>query len=673
MRARQRAPAAADAFSGAWLGAGTVHSRDKQYLQIMHSAFALCSQYQQLTVVMNHFDDPIPAHAPRGRHALVPQFEKTAEGDRVGTTWIPGMKVLFWKLVLTPAYVQRFNAVWMFDSDVAVHPSIFPLGSLMGVLSGTGASLLQPSIRAKVHGTYHGFLRVKHAHMSCMATTAKFVELMIPMFRMEAWAAVHRRIFARLADEDLIRSDYGIDLTWCALVASEIPDRPPCLVTPSISALHTNTHRIERFLNSSYLRDERSCSKVCRTLQRDFRPFWANYSHDTKDCWGASIDGLSKSGTFGQEGVTVKARGRRKDANESLQSEEPGQAVRYLGLTSMHSRDNAMTTVLLSLKSTLENLPDLRIFINHFDALKPGQTEPARPLADSRIFFSRVPGGVVQFWRTVITEGVLDGISALWIFDAGLSLHSSSLPLKSLLEARVKMPAGVLQATVKGSAIDLISERQFDKVFAKRGGTCDATTIHAVSFNSVVIASSVWRIFMTLAGLQPLDVDDQKLGRVACDAAARSHGMDASGVMPKGLNWMHHKSAKSSCVLLRAPAHRLLTTFRHPRHQQHLDERPGLTKCFTRGCPGTFSVNNSLANHDDGRCWSVSVTGYSPHGYRSTQLLERAHANAIQSNKFAEAEKLAKKQVATRGGFSGRPASIKGPRTARVSRVSSAV
>jgi len=247
------------------------------------------------------------------------------------------------------------------------------------------------------------------------------------------------------------------------------------------------------------------------------------------------------------------------------------------------------------------------------------------------------------------------------------------LPLKSLLEARVKMPAGVLQATVKGSAIDLISERQFDKVFAKRGGTCDATTIHAVSFNSVVIASSVWRIFMTLAGLQPPDVDDQKLGRVACDAAARSHGMDASGVMPKGLNWMHHKSAKSSCVLLRAPAHRLLTTFRHPRHQQHLDERPGLTKCFTRGCPGTFSVNNSLANHDDGRCWSVSVTGYSPHGYRSTQLLERAHANAIQSNKFAEAEKLAKKQVATRGGFSGRPASIKGPRTARVSRVSSAV
>ena len=121
-----------DAFSGAWLGAGTVHSRDRQHMQIMRSAFALCSQYQQLTVVMNHFDDPVPAHAPRGRHSLVPQFEKSAGHNRVGWTWIPGMKVLFWKLVLTPAYVQRFSAVWMFDSDVAVHPSIFPLGSLMG-------------------------------------------------------------------------------------------------------------------------------------------------------------------------------------------------------------------------------------------------------------------------------------------------------------------------------------------------------------------------------------------------------------------------------------------------------------------------------------------------------------------------------------------------------------
>jgi hypothetical protein len=516
-----------------------------------------------------------------------------------------------------------------------------------------------------VHGTYHGFLRVKHAHMSCLATTAKFVELMVPIFRMEAWAAVHRRIFARLADEDLFQSDHGIDLTWCALVASEIPDRPPCLVTPSISALHTNTHRIERFLNSSHVRDVRSCSRVCRTLQRDFRPFWTNYSHDTKDCWAASEKGLSLSlGTFVQEGLTVKARGRRKDANESLQGEEPGEAVRYLGLTSMHSRDNARTAMLVSLKSTLEAVPDLRVFINHFDALKPGQSEPARPHADSRIFFSRVPGGVVQFWRTVITEGVLDGISALWIFDAGLSLHSSTLPLKSLLEARAKMPAGVLQATVKGSAIELISERQFDKVSAKRGGTCDATTIHAVSFNSVVIASSVWRVFMTLTLLQPPDVGEQKLGRVACDAAARHHGMDAStSVMPKGHNWMH-KSPKSCCVLLRAPAHRLLPTFKHPKHQQRLDERPGLTTCFTSGCPGTFSVNKSLANHDDGRCWSVSATGYSLHGYRSTQLSGRAHANSIQHNKFAEAEKLAKKQLATRGG-SGRPL-MRGPRTARV-------
>ena len=644
MRAQRDAPAAA-AFSGAWLGAGTVHSMDRSYLQIMRSAFALCSQYKQLTVIINHFNDPVPAHAPRGQHAIIPQFEKVGGSDhnRVGTTWIPGMKGLFWKLVLTPEYVRRFKAVWMFDSDVAVHPSIFPLGSLMGVLSNTGASLLQPSIRAKMHGTHHTFLRVKHAHMSCLATTARFVELMIPIFRMEAWAAVHRRIFTRLPDQDLSRSDYGIDLTWCALIASEIPDRPPCLVTPSISALHTNTHLIERFLNSSA--DERMCSGVCNTLQREFKPFWANYSHDTKDCWAASIDGLRKAGTFEQAGLTVKARRYLKNRRGSLQNPESGEVVSYLGLTSMHSLDNVMTTMLLGLTSTLNAVPDLRVFINFFDALKPGQSEPASPHADSRIFFSRVPGGVVRFWHTVITEGVLDGISALWIFDAGLSLHPSSLPLNSLLEARANLPAGVLQATVKGSAIDLISERQFENVYAKRGGTCDATSIHAVSFNSVVIASPVWRSFMRLALLQPRNVGEQKLGHVACDAAADY--------------WRPKSPTKSTCAcaLLRAPTHRLLPVL-GPKHQQNLDKRPGLTGCFTRGCPGTFSVNNSLAHHDDGRCWSVSysATGYSPHGYRSTQLSEMAQANAIRHKKFAEAEKLGRKQATSipRGCFAGK-------------------
>ena len=624
-----------DEFSGAWLGAGTVHSQDHQYGMIMRSAFALCQQYQQLTVIVNHYDNRVPAHAPRGRHALVPQFENTAGHNRVGTTWVPGMKVLFWKLILTPEYVQRFKAVWMFDTDVAVHPSVFPLGSLMGVLTATGASVLQPSIRAFVHGTYHGFLRVKHAHMSCMATTARFVELMIPVFRMEAWAAVHRIMFAHLANADLVLSDHGIDLTWCALLASEFPDRPACLVTPSISALHTNTHQIEKFMNATVVKEARSCSRVCKTLQRGFRSFWANFSHDNKDCWGAAADGLRNSGgKFGLKGSTVKAQAPRKDLNASFQNDDPSLAVRYLGLTSMHSRDNAMGTMLAGLKSTLEDLPTLRIFINHFDVLKLGQSEPARShLADSRIFFSRVPGGVVQFWHTVITEGVLDGISALWIFDAGLSVHSSSLPLRTLLAARVKIKAGVLQATVQGSTVDLISERQFDKVTAKRGGSCDATTIHAISFNSVLIAQSVWKIFMLKARLRLPNVSDQTLGRVVCDAA------DAS-IDPRS-----RFSARPSCVLLRAPALRL--TQWQDRKSRHLDERPGFTTCFARGCPGTFGVNTSLAKHDDGRCWSISSHGYSPHGYRSPTL--------SQADKVRKKLGQVKMQAAIAARVGGRP------------------
>ena len=146
---------------------------------------------------------------------------------------------------------------------------------------------------------------------------------------------------------------------------------------------------------------------------------------------------------------------------------------------------------------------------------------------------------------------------------------------------------------------------------------------------------------MRLALLQPRDVGEEKLGHVACDAAARLGAED---------KWRPKSPTKSTCAcaLLRTPAHRLLPAL-GPKYQKNLDKRPGLTRCFTRGCPGTFSVNNSLAHFDDGRCWSVSysATGYSPHGYRSTQLSELAHANAIRHKKLLEAEKLGRKQATT--------------------------
>ena len=107
-------------------------------------------------------------------------------------TNIPGMKTLFWRRVLTPDRVQSAALVWVFDCDIAVHPSVFPLGQLAGTLFNTRATLLQPSIRALVHGTYHTWLRVRSTHMSCVATTAQWVEMQTPIFSAAAWTVFHR-------------------------------------------------------------------------------------------------------------------------------------------------------------------------------------------------------------------------------------------------------------------------------------------------------------------------------------------------------------------------------------------------------------------------------------------------------------------------------------------------
>ena len=67
-----------------------------------------------------------------------------------------------------------------------VRPSVFPLWQLIGMAKGAHATVMQPSIRAQVHGTYHPFLRVRPAHMSCMLTTAPMVEMQTPIFASEA-------------------------------------------------------------------------------------------------------------------------------------------------------------------------------------------------------------------------------------------------------------------------------------------------------------------------------------------------------------------------------------------------------------------------------------------------------------------------------------------------------
>ena len=196
-----------------WLGATSVHSRDPNAAQVLRNTLSMCDHYRQLHFLVNFFDAGALDPAATSRRLLGGQAHA-----RVVAVQVPGMKTLFWKRSITPALLRsrRVQLLWLVDSDISSHPSSFPLGVLAGILATTRATLLQPSIRAAVHGTPHAFLRVRQAHMSCVATTAGFVELQTPLFAPEAWAAFHERVLARVADADLADSDYGIDITWCA-------------------------------------------------------------------------------------------------------------------------------------------------------------------------------------------------------------------------------------------------------------------------------------------------------------------------------------------------------------------------------------------------------------------------------------------------------------------------
>ena len=204
-----------------WLGAVSTHTNDYgRTSQIRASLDALLTAYPELCIALNHFD--AGGEAPDTRSA-----GQRRQHGRLQVTWVPGMKGLFWKRVLTPERTRGMRMVWLFDADVAVHPSVMPLGLLASALLSSNASALQPLVRAAGMGTDHKWLRQRPSLSSCAASTAKFVEVMTPFLQSDTWEHFHRHVLSHIPDDALARSDFGIDVTWCAAFADAFPLRPP--------------------------------------------------------------------------------------------------------------------------------------------------------------------------------------------------------------------------------------------------------------------------------------------------------------------------------------------------------------------------------------------------------------------------------------------------------------
>ena len=661
---RQEFAVASGGFGGAWLGAGAMHTQDNMLPQMVYSLVSLCRAYPQLEVVLNHFDDEVPRRLQR--QATVPQ-PLNAEMPRIKTTRVPGMKTLFWRVVLTPEFVSRFSLVFTFDGDIALHPSVFPLGAIAAASVSIGASLVQPSIRAVVHGTHHLHLRVKPAHMSCLAHSARFVELQLSLFRTAAWAEIHRSLLSHIAAEHLATSDYGIDQTWCALLYDAFPRRPACVVLPTESVLHTNTHRIEKFMNRTTQRAERSCSGTCATLRSRFARYFQNESHDHHLCWEATSMGLRlrRNARFGIGRGMVMARAlpAAAAASEAAAAEatereplhavdgDPATVPKVVGACSMHGRDRGLPALLASLRSLCDAHPHLRVLLNYHE----GGERPLEQNDDPRIVVSTVGGdSPLAFWRRELTPQRLEWIDAVWIFDARLGVHDAVLPLGALIHARYHTRAAVLiaptvvvgggAASASASAADAAanaaaaaaaeSAATGAAIFEGAPPGCAATTIaEPPSFDSLVISGDAWAVLhkhllrrATDSGGGQLTVADPQ------DRAWWQRWGPGLPLSPEATRRaicavVASRSAREpACVIAREPALRLFggsgSLGISQGHGRRGRGKPAWASAL-RETARAFAHNRSAAPHDDGRCWALGADGWRAQGFRTPALGER--------------------------------------------------
>jgi hypothetical protein len=396
--------------------------------QFVASAAALCDAYPQLRVAINFFD---AEHVHAGN--ILRQY--AGNNSRLEGNSIPGMKTLFWKIYLTPSRTKHLEAVWIFDCDIAVHPSVFPLGQLVGALTATRATVLQHSMQALVHGTYHTWLRVRKAHMSCMATTAQWVEMQTPIFSGDAWARFHTRVLSIVPDEGLASSDFGVDITWCALLQDEFPNRPTCLVTPAIAATHLNSHAIEKFMTKDVSKKVRSCTTTCLVLQKHFNKYWKNTSHHTGECFAISEHrGLMHSRSyFSIDGDgTVRARHWRDQKRASQDVEPPegesdaaklrilGNIPRVLGATTIHSKDRKLGILVFALTRLCNAVPNFRAVVNVQDGAQAVERTGRKQdvSQDSRISTTWISGTPSLFWKRVLTAKYVGDADFVWLFDS---------------------------------------------------------------------------------------------------------------------------------------------------------------------------------------------------------------------------------------------------------------
>ena len=620
----------------AWLGATSVHSTDPRVPGVLESLRLLCAAHPALHVIVNHFDAGDQSRRPTAG------ADASSNGDRrITFTWVPGMKGLFWKRVLTPERVRPFRVLWLFDADVSVHPSVLPLAPLVGTLLATDASLLQPAVRAAGGETQHTWLRARATHISCVATTAKFVELQTPLFAADAWQDFHSRVLAHLPDAALELSSFGLDVTWCGALAHAFPHRPTCLVVHHANAVHLNALTVSRFAGTRTRSSDRQCSETCHALRSAFPAFYGNTSHHTRECWrlnatdGTIVPGPSDArlviDTKGRVRASVRVLYERPDAESAV----PYHArPSWLGVTSLPSRERRRTDALVvALRALCDEYPQLRVVINH-DAsggsngaatqAAPGMLQqPALGSeTDERIqtsYYATLP----LLWRSLLSPKQLTerNVKFVWLFAPDVVVHPSALPLGQLIQIMLQTGALLVQPGSGRQTGDPLRHSSAGKGASR---TCLARSILAASTASPIMRTDAWHDFYRhfLGPVRPRRLATlpasavAHLGAIWCPLLAQLYPQRSASCVeapwvplsmlpPRGLDRQAADGCAQGAVACAAQ--------RRASVAQWLDvariNRRAQTGCTS--CSAMMKFANGSASEERGRaaCWGLSAEG----------------------------------------------------------------
>jgi hypothetical protein len=137
-------------------------------------------------------------------------------------------RTVFWREVLTSAFVRPFTHIFVFDSDMDARPAAFDLVNLIRIQGAVGVSIISPApygpgsgmfnIGAHPDATLRPACREGLPERTCAVCRHPTVEVKAPLFTAAAWRLIHGRIFAAAPDFALVAAS-GIDNAWCGLAA----------------------------------------------------------------------------------------------------------------------------------------------------------------------------------------------------------------------------------------------------------------------------------------------------------------------------------------------------------------------------------------------------------------------------------------------------------------------